>query len=55
MYLTAETREPALQEDFRRRALGSGSAVFLAALVVLILPSLLLLLRIFQRATPRES
>ena len=37
VYLTAETREPALQEDFRRRALGSGSAVFLAALVVLVL------------------
>ncbi|HEX8539603.1 MAG TPA: cytochrome d ubiquinol oxidase subunit II, partial [Cystobacter sp.] len=31
VYLTAETREPGLQEDFRKRALGAGVAVFLAA------------------------
>ncbi|WP_257450973.1 cytochrome d ubiquinol oxidase subunit II [Archangium lipolyticum] len=37
VYLTAETREPALQEDFRRRALGAGVAVFLAAFGVLLL------------------
>jgi cytochrome d ubiquinol oxidase subunit II len=37
VYLTAETREPALQEDFRKRALGAGVAVFLAALGVLVL------------------
>jgi len=37
VYLTAETREPLLQEDFRRRALGSGVAVFGAALGVLVL------------------
>jgi len=37
VYLTAETREPALQEDFRRRALGAGVAVFLAAFGVLVL------------------
>ena len=35
VYLTAETPAPALQEDFRRRALGAGGAVFLAALLVL--------------------
>ena len=35
VYLTAETSAPALQEDFRRRALGAGGAVFLAALAVL--------------------
>jgi cytochrome bd ubiquinol oxidase subunit II len=37
VYLTAETHEPALREDFRRRALGAGVAVFLAALGVLVL------------------
>ncbi len=37
VYLTAETHAPALQEDFRRRALGAGGAVFLAALAVLAL------------------
>jgi cytochrome d ubiquinol oxidase subunit II len=37
VYLTAETNEPALQEDFRRRALGAGVAVFVAALGVLVL------------------
>ncbi|EYF02949.1 cytochrome d ubiquinol oxidase subunit II [Chondromyces apiculatus] len=37
VYLTAETRERALQEDFRRRALGSGVAVFGAAFGVLLL------------------
>jgi cytochrome d ubiquinol oxidase subunit II len=37
VYLLAETSEPALQEDFRRRALGAGVAVFLAALGVLVL------------------
>ncbi|HEX8824948.1 MAG TPA: cytochrome d ubiquinol oxidase subunit II, partial [Archangium sp.] len=37
VYLTAETRQHALQEDFRRRALGAGVAVFLAAFGVLVL------------------
>ncbi|QRK10196.1 cytochrome d ubiquinol oxidase subunit II [Archangium violaceum] len=37
VYLLAETREPALQEDFRERALGAGVAVFLAAFGVLAL------------------
>ncbi|WNG40780.1 cytochrome d ubiquinol oxidase subunit II [Archangium violaceum] len=37
VYLLAETREPALQEDFRKRALGAGVAVFLAAFGVLVL------------------
>jgi len=37
VYLTAETPEPLLREDFRRRALGAGVAVFLAALGVLVL------------------
>nr|QKW93721.1 cytochrome BD ubiquinol oxidase subunit II [Vitiosangium cumulatum] len=37
VYLLAETHEPALQEDFRRRALGAGVAVFLAAFGVLLL------------------
>ncbi len=37
VYLTAETREEALREDFRRRALGAGGAVFLAAFGVLAL------------------
>jgi cytochrome d ubiquinol oxidase subunit II len=36
-YLTVEVRDPALREDFRRRALGSGIAVGLAALVALLL------------------
>ncbi len=31
VYLTVEAREPALREDFRRRALGAAAAVFLAA------------------------
>ena len=31
VYLTVEAREPALQEDFRRRALGAAAAVFAAA------------------------
>jgi cytochrome d ubiquinol oxidase subunit II len=35
VYLTAETRERTLQEDFRRRALGAGVAVFVAAFGVL--------------------
>ncbi len=35
VYLTAEAREPALREDFRRRALGAGVAVFVAAFGVL--------------------
>jgi cytochrome bd ubiquinol oxidase subunit II len=37
VYLTAETHEPGLREDFRRRALGAGVAVFLAAFGVLVL------------------
>ena len=37
VYLTAETPEPLLREDFRRRALGAGVAVFLAAFGVLVL------------------
>jgi cytochrome d ubiquinol oxidase subunit II len=37
VYLTAETREPGLQEDFRKRALGAGVVVFLAAFGVLVL------------------
>ncbi len=37
VYLTAETQEHALREDFRRRALGAGVAVFLAAFGVLVL------------------
>jgi cytochrome d ubiquinol oxidase subunit II len=36
VYLTHEAPTPELREDFRRRALGSGVAVFLAALVVLV-------------------
>lgn len=31
VYLTLEAREPALREDFRRRALGAAAAVFVAA------------------------
>ena len=31
VYLTVEAREPALQEDFRRRALAAATAVFVAA------------------------
>jgi cytochrome bd ubiquinol oxidase subunit II len=31
VYLTVEAREPALQEDFRRRALGAAVAVFVVA------------------------
>jgi cytochrome d ubiquinol oxidase subunit II len=37
VYLTMETRDPELVEDFRRRALGAGVAVFLASGVVLLL------------------
>jgi len=31
VYLTVEAREPALREDFRRRALSAAGAVFVAA------------------------
>lgn len=31
VYLTVEAREPALRDDFRRRALGAATAVFVAA------------------------
>jgi cytochrome d ubiquinol oxidase subunit II len=37
VFLTMETRDPELVEDFRRRALGAGVAVFLAAALVLLL------------------
>ena len=37
VFLTMETRDPELVEDFRRNALGAGVAVFLAAGVVLLL------------------
>jgi cytochrome d ubiquinol oxidase subunit II len=37
VYLTLEARERELQEDFRRRALGSGLALFLAAVLALVL------------------
>jgi cytochrome bd ubiquinol oxidase subunit II len=37
VYLTMETRDRELVEDFRRRALGAGVAVFLASGVVLLL------------------
>lgn len=37
VYLTLEAREADLQEDFRRRAIGSGIAVFLSAAIVLLL------------------
>jgi cytochrome d ubiquinol oxidase subunit II len=37
VYLTVEAEDPELQEDFRRRALGSGVALFCAAVLVLVL------------------
>jgi cytochrome d ubiquinol oxidase subunit II len=37
VFLTMETRDRELVEDFRRRALGAGVAVFLAAALVLLL------------------
>ncbi len=37
VYLTMETRDPELREDFRRRALGAAVAVFLAAGIALLL------------------
>ena len=37
VYLTLEATEPELREDFRRRALGAGVALFGAALLVLVL------------------
>lgn len=37
VYLTLETRDRELAEDFRRRALGSGIAVFFASALVLLL------------------
>jgi cytochrome bd ubiquinol oxidase subunit II len=37
VYLSAEAGTPALAEDFRRRALGSGLALFVAAFAVLLL------------------
>jgi cytochrome d ubiquinol oxidase subunit II len=37
VYLTLETRDHELAEDFRRRALGSGIAVFFASALVLLL------------------
>jgi cytochrome d ubiquinol oxidase subunit II len=37
VFLTMETRDPELVEDFRRKALGAGVAVFLAAALVLLL------------------
>ena len=37
VYLTLEARDAELQEDFRRRALGSGVGLFGAALLVLVL------------------
>jgi cytochrome d ubiquinol oxidase subunit II len=37
VFLTMETRDPELVEDFRRRALGAGVAVFLASGLVLLL------------------
>jgi cytochrome d ubiquinol oxidase subunit II len=39
VYLTVEAREPELREDFRRRALGAGVAVFVAAMGTLALAS----------------
>ena len=39
VYLTVEAKERELQEDFRRRALLAGGAVFLAAMVALLLAS----------------
>lgn len=35
VYLTLEAQDSALREDFRRRALGSGAAVFVAAMLTL--------------------
>ena len=37
VFLTMETREPELVEDFRRRAIGAGLAVFVASMAVLLL------------------
>jgi cytochrome bd ubiquinol oxidase subunit II len=37
VYLTLEAQERELQEDFRRRALGSGAALFLSAVLTLLL------------------
>jgi len=37
VYLTLEAEDPDVQDDFRRRALGSGLAVFLAAMLTLAL------------------
>ncbi|HEV2083461.1 MAG TPA: cytochrome d ubiquinol oxidase subunit II [Gemmatimonadales bacterium] len=37
VFLTLETRDPELCEDFRRRALGAGVAVFFASALVLLL------------------
>lgn len=37
VFLTLETRDPDLSEDFSRRALGAGIAVFLASALVLLL------------------
>lgn len=37
VYLTLEARERDLQEDFRRRALGAGTALFAVALLALVL------------------
>jgi cytochrome bd ubiquinol oxidase subunit II len=37
VYLTVEAEEPELREDFRRRALGAGLAVFLGAMTTLAL------------------
>lgn len=37
VYLTLETHEPELRDDFRRRALGSGLAAFAAAALALLL------------------
>jgi cytochrome bd ubiquinol oxidase subunit II len=40
VYLTLEAEEPELREDFRRRALGSGAALFVAAVFALLLSPL---------------
>jgi cytochrome bd ubiquinol oxidase subunit II len=37
VFLTLETRDPDLSDDFRRRALGAGVAVFIASALVLLL------------------
>jgi cytochrome d ubiquinol oxidase subunit II len=37
VYLTVEANDPALREDFRRRALGAGGLLFIAALLTLAL------------------